>query len=144
VKVQFHYNTNWPDFNAAVYAGKYPMFRYSWYADTPDPHSFLHLLFHSASPNNLARFRDPQLDPLLVRAEGELDYMKRVALYKQAERLIAEQAPLIVLYFYTYERAFQAYVRGVQVSALGDPYVPMRSVWLDRAAGPAALRAARP
>ena len=144
VKVQSHYNTNWPDFNAAVYGGKYPMFRYSWYADTPDPHSFLYLLFHSASPNNLARYRDPQVNALLLKAEGELDYMKRAALYRQAERQIAEQAPIIVLYFSTYERVFQAYVRGVQVSALGDPYVPMRSVWLDRGVGPAALRAARP
>ncbi len=144
VKVQFQYNTNWPDFNRAVYGGRYPMFRYSWYADTPDPHSFLYLLFHSGSPNNLPRFRDPQVDALLVKAEGELEYAKRVALYKQVERQIAEQAPIIVLYFYTYERVFQPYVRGVQVSALGDPYIAMRSVWLDRAGPAGPLRAARP
>ncbi len=144
VKVEVHYNTNWPDFNGAVYGGRYPMFRYSWYADTPDPHSFLYLLFHSGSTNNLTRFHDPAVDSLLVKAEAELEYLKRVALYKQVERLIAQQGPIIVLYFYTYERVFQAYVRGVQVSALGDPYIPMRSVWLDRGTTPGPLRAGRP
>jgi len=31
-----------------------------------------------------------------------------------------------------YERLFQPWVRSVEVNGLGDPYIPMRKVWLAR------------
>jgi hypothetical protein len=43
-----------------------------------------------------------------------------------------EDAPVIPLNYYSYERAFQPYVRSIEVSALGDPYVPIRKIWLAR------------
>lgn len=131
VKLEIHYNTNWPDFKSKVYDGRFQMFRYSWYADTPDPASFLHLLFHSRGPHNLARLKNPVVDNLLQKAEAELDYLKRVQLYREVEKKILEQAPIIVLGYYSYERLFQSYVKGIRVSALGDRYIPMRSIWLD-------------
>lgn len=134
VKVKFQYQTDWPVFQAAVYKNDFALFRYSWYADTPDPHTFLYQLFHSQSPNNLSRLSDPRIDQLLVTAEGETEYQIRVKHYKQVERQIVDLAPILVLYHPTYTRVFQPYVRGVQVSALGDPYIPMRHVCLDRRA----------
>ena len=40
-------------------------------------------------------------------------------------------APLIPMMHHTYERLFQPYVRSVEVNGLGDPYVPLRKVWLE-------------
>ena len=143
VKVKFQYNSDWPSFQAAVYGNRFALFRYSWYADTPDPHTFLYQLFHSQSPNNLSRLRDPRIDQFLVTAEGETDYNRRVKHYKEVERQIVDRAPILVMYYPSYERVFQPYVHGVQVSALGDPYIPMRYVWLD-GGGPGRLQAVRP
>lgn len=131
VQLEIRRNTEWPSFKASVYDNRFPMWRYSWYADTPDPYSFLHLLFHSKAPHNTTKYRNPDVDALLDRAEKEADYFARVRLYQRAERIIVRDAPLIVLGYYTFEHVFQPYVRGIQVSALGDRYIPMRHIWLE-------------
>jgi len=131
VEVDLKRDTNWPTYKASVYDGRFPMWRYSWYADTPDPYSFLHLLFHSKGPHNTTKYRNPDVDALLDRAEKEADYFARVRLYQRAERIIVRDAPVIVLGYYTFEHVFQPYVRGIQVSALGERYIPMRHIWLE-------------
>jgi peptide/nickel transport system substrate-binding protein/oligopeptide transport system substrate-binding protein len=132
VKAEVQYNTNWPEYKAQVYAGKLPIFRYSWYADTPDPETFLGQLFDSKSTDNITRYRSPAADSLLQRARLEPDAHRKLQLYQELERRIVGDAPLIVLSYYTYERVFQPYVKGIQVSALGDPYIPMKKIWIER------------
>ena len=46
--------------------------------------------------------------------------------------MILEDAPVIPVWHQTYERVFQPYVKGVEVSGLGDSYIPFRKVWLER------------
>jgi len=132
VQLELHYHTNWPSFNSNVYEGKYPIFRYSWTADVPDPDNFLYRLFHSQSRNNITRYRNERVDRLLDRARAEQEYLKRISLYREAEQLIVEDAPLFPINYLTYERLFQPYVQSVEVNALGDPYIPMRKIWLAR------------
>jgi len=132
IRAEVHYNTNWPEYKAQVYAGKLPIFRYSWYADTPDPETFLGQLFDSKSTDNITRYRSPAADSLLQRARLEPDAQKKLRLYQEVEQRIVSDAPIMVLNYYSYERAFQPYVKGIQVSALGDPYIPMKKIWLER------------
>ena len=40
--------------------------------------------------------------------------------------------PAVMLLHHTYEELFQPYVEGVEVSALGDPYIPLRKVRLKQ------------
>jgi ABC-type transport system substrate-binding protein len=68
----------------------------------------------------------------LDQARIEQDSLKRVSLYRDVERLILDDAPVIPLSYYSYERVFQPYVRSVEVSALGDPYIPLRKIWLAK------------
>ena len=42
-------------------------------------------------------------------------------------------APLLPVLHHTYERLFQPYVRAVEVNGLGDPYIPLRRIRLERA-----------
>jgi peptide/nickel transport system substrate-binding protein/oligopeptide transport system substrate-binding protein len=132
IRVEIHYNTNWPIFNAQVYEGKFPIFRYGWVADVPEPDNFLYRLFHSQSRNNMTRYHNEKVDRLLDRARGEQVYLKRIELYREAERLIMGDAPVVPLNYYSYERVFQPYVQSIEVSALGDPYIPMRKIWLAK------------
>jgi hypothetical protein len=46
--------------------------------------------------------------------------------------MIVGDAPVIPVSHQTYERLFQPYVKGVEVSGLGDAYIPFRKVWLER------------
>jgi oligopeptide transport system substrate-binding protein len=132
IRVEFQYNTNWPSFNSQVYEGKYSIFRYGWVADVPEPDNFLYRLFHSQSRNNLTRYRNKQVDRLLDGARAEQAYSKRIGLYREAERLIMGDSPVIPLNYDSYERLFQPYVQSVEISALGDPYIPMRKIWLTK------------
>lgn len=131
IKAKFIYNTKWPSFKSDVYGGKLPIFRYAWYADVPEPETFLYNLFHSKSPQNFMRYKNPKVDALLQRARIELDYLKRVSLYREVEQLIMNDAALVPLSFKSYERVFQSYVRNLNVSALGDPYIAVNKLWLD-------------
>ncbi len=131
-RVEFHYQTDWPLFSKMLNEAKLPAFLYGWYADVPDPDSFLFRLFYSRSPQNYAGYANPAVDNLLLRARKEGDIQQRVGLYRRAEEMILDDAPLIPVLHHTYERLFQPYVRSVEVNGLGDPYIPLRKIWLDR------------
>jgi oligopeptide transport system substrate-binding protein len=128
----FHYETDWPTFSRLLSERRMPVFQYAWYADVPDPDNFLFKLFHSQSSSNFTGYASPQVDALLVRARNEPDVVRRVELYRRAEQVILDDAPILPVWHYSYERIFQPYVRSVEVSGLGDAYIPFRKVWLAR------------
>jgi peptide/nickel transport system substrate-binding protein len=124
---------DWPAFQRALEAGETQIFRYAWYADYPDPDNFLYPLFHSQSANNYFRYRNSTVDELLDEARRETDDLRRVKLYREAEQLILNDAPGVMILHRTYEELFQPYVEGIEPSALGDPYISLRKVRLNRA-----------
>jgi oligopeptide transport system substrate-binding protein len=132
LKVELLTAEDWKHYNTAV-LGKRPgaMYRYVWYADFPDPDTFLFTLFHSQSPGNYANYSNPAVDRLLEQARSEGDYLKRIQLYRQAEKRIMEDAPVVNLVYYTFETLFQPYVQGIALNALGERYIPMKKIWLD-------------
>jgi len=132
IRAEIHYQTDWPSFSRMLAEGKFPVFLYAWFADVPDPDNFLFKLFYSRSPRNFFGYANPVVDDLLLQARREGNLPRRVELYRRAEELITEDAPIIPVWHYTYERLFQPYVRSVEVNGLGDPYIPLRKIWLDR------------
>jgi oligopeptide transport system substrate-binding protein len=131
VRAEFKYVTEWPQFNRMLAEGRFPIFQYAWFADVPDPDNFLFKLFHSGSPRNYTGYANTQLDALLVRARHEPDGQRRVDLYRRAEQLVMNDAVIIPFFHQPYERVFQPYVRSIEVSGLGDPYIPLRKIWLE-------------
>jgi peptide/nickel transport system substrate-binding protein/oligopeptide transport system substrate-binding protein len=132
IRVELFTAENWTQYKTEV-LGKRPgaMYRYTWHADFPDPDNFLFSLFNSQSPTNYTNHSSPAVDDLLERARGEGDYLKRIALYRQAEALIMENALVVNLMYYTGEYLFQSYVQGIDLNALGARYIPMKKIWLD-------------
>jgi len=131
ITADFQYQTDWPAFSRLLVEGKAAAFLYAWYADIPDPDNFLHLLFYSKSPRNLTGYNNPQVDALLTQSRIEADVVRRVGLYRRAEQIILDDAPILPVWHYPYERVFQPYVRSVQVNGLGDPYIPLRKIWME-------------
>jgi peptide/nickel transport system substrate-binding protein/oligopeptide transport system substrate-binding protein len=132
ITAQFKYLTNWPAYSKALSAGRLPAFLYAWYADVPDPDDFLTKLFYSKSPRNFTHYHNPIVDALLNAARGAAEPQRRVEHFRRAEQLIVDDAPVLPVWHYNYERLFQPWVRAVEVNGLGDPYIPMRKVWLAR------------
>jgi peptide/nickel transport system substrate-binding protein len=136
IQAEFHYETNWPSFSAMLAQGKFPIFLYAWSADVPHPDNFLFKLFHSRSPRNFTAYSNQAVDDLLLQARRERDLQRQTDLYRQAEQVVLDDAPIIPVWHYAYERLFQPYVRSVEVNGLGDPYIPLKKIWLDSRARP--------
>jgi len=132
IAAEVHYLTDWPAFSKMLEEGKLPVFLYAWYADVPDPDNFLTKLFRSRSSRNFFGYGNAAVDDLLASARSANDLHQRVELYRRAEQLILEDAPIVPVFHHTYERLFQPYVRSVEVNGLGDPYIPFRKIWLER------------
>jgi peptide/nickel transport system substrate-binding protein/oligopeptide transport system substrate-binding protein len=132
IRVELFRAENWEQYKTEI-LGKRPgaMYRYSWFADFPDPDNFLFSLFHSQSPGNYTNYSNPAVDHLLEQARSEGDYLKRIELYRQTEALIMADAPVVNLMYYTGEYLFQPYVQGIELNALGSRYIPMKKIWLD-------------
>lgn len=131
IRAQFRYQTEWPAFQKLLEEGRLPAFLYAWFADIPDPDNFLFLLFHSRSPRNYLGYANPTVDALLATARAEPDGARRVDLYRRAEQVIVDDAAVLPVWHYPYERVFQPYVRSVEVNGLGDPYIPLKKIWLE-------------
>ena len=99
----------------------------------PDPDNFLYMLFHSKSPRNYIGLRQSRRSTSCWSRRGRSGTIsRRVELYRRAEQLIMDDAAVLPVWHYAYERVFQPYVRSVEVNGLGDPYIPLRKIWLDR------------
>jgi peptide/nickel transport system substrate-binding protein/oligopeptide transport system substrate-binding protein len=113
-------------------ANEAPIFIHAWYADFPDPDNFLWTLFHSKSRYNYTNYHNPEVDRLLDRARAERDYLKRMEMYRKIEEIILDDAPIVPMVNHLFQMVYQPYVRGVEVSALGGPYIPMKKIWLKK------------
>ena len=87
----------WADFLEDLNQEKFQIYLSGWIADFPDSQNFLDLLFHSASGQNRGGYANPQVDALLEAARGEMDAERRTELYREAERLVIEDAPWVPL-----------------------------------------------
>ncbi len=87
-------------FLAKVRSGDYHgMAMTGWSGDNGDPDNFLYELFDSATipVGDTSHYKNDQVDSLLLQAQKETDYAKRVALYEQAQQIIWQGAPWIFL-----------------------------------------------
>ncbi|MGQ9628109.1 MAG: ABC transporter substrate-binding protein [Anaerolineae bacterium] len=74
-----------------------------WGADFPDPLGNLVPIFHSANVgdggNNFSNYINPKVDELFDKAMAEPDDTERAKLLIEAQKIIAEDCPLIVIEF---------------------------------------------
>jgi len=133
IVAEVHYETEWPTFFKELSEGRLPMFVLAWYADAPDPDDFLFKLFYSKSPRNFTGYANPVVDDLLLRARSEREAPRRIEMYRKVEQIVVDEAPVVPVWHYTYERLFQGYVKNIEVSGLGDAYIPLRKMWIDPA-----------
>jgi len=132
VQVEIHYATDWTAYDNLLRQGQLPMFRVAWYADIPDPDNFFTPLLHSAGQPNYMFYGNPKVDQVLEQARKETDDAQRMALYRQAERLVMEDAPWIPQHNQVFAYLYQPYVQGVELSLLGDRWMPMHKIWLKK------------
>jgi ABC-type transport system substrate-binding protein len=122
----------WSSFLEAIRQPKtVPLFDLGWSADFPDPSNFLDVLFRSTrfDANNHSFYANPAFDRLLDQALATADADARNRVYRDAEHLLVDDAPVILLYHPISYVMLQPRVHGYVI----HPLLPARftDVWLD-------------
>jgi peptide/nickel transport system substrate-binding protein len=111
---------------ASVGRGDHDLALFGWISDTGDPDNFLYVLFHSdnAVPglaHNIAFYRNPTVDRLLVAAQAAIDEPSRTRLYGDVQAILTEDMPWVPLAHSELVVAARAELEGVRLSPLGHP-----------------------
>ncbi|MGF1466143.1 MAG: ABC transporter substrate-binding protein [Sandaracinaceae bacterium] len=111
-----------------------PMTFLGWTMDYPDAANFLDVLFHSRSiqdenSKNRAFYANAEVDRLLDEARQETERATRLALYRRASTLIAEDAPWAFAFSNTSLEVVQPYVKGYRPHPAWQYF--FRDIWLD-------------
>ncbi len=112
--------------------GRPGLYSTGWYADYPDPDSFMFFLYHSKGPDVFGiRYRNPELDRLVDQGRRSLDVDERMAVYQKAEDIIIEDAPCIFLYHSRGLAVHRPELMGMKLS-LTTPTVRPELMWLSQ------------
>ncbi len=102
-----------------------------WFADFPDPDSFFSSLFYSKTEDVLdGGYSNPAVDQLVEKGARLLDAAEREGVYRELNRLVQVEAPVVFLF---HNRGFVVQaprLRGVQAHLLPPP-VRWNDLWLE-------------
>ncbi len=99
--------------------GQAPFFRASWIADYPDAESFLTCFYSkNAAPPNYTQFQNETFDRYYEKSLRETDTERRYALYREMEKIVIEEAPIILLFYDETAQFAHQRVRGLSRNAI--------------------------
>lgn len=94
-------------------------FRGSWIADYPDAENYLSVFYSkNPAPPNYTRYHNPAFDLLFEKAIAETNDSSRYELYRQADQLMINDAPVVPLWYDKAVRLVQTRVVGFRANAL--------------------------
>ncbi len=104
-------------------AGEYDLARNGWGADYPHANNQLNGLFNCGGGNNDQQYCNPAFDDLLAQAAVEKDQAAQVALYEQAQKILADDAASLFLRWGVAAQLVKPYVSGLTRTPM-DSQVP--------------------
>lgn len=102
---------------------KLVFFRGSWIADYPDPENYLSLFVtRNAAPAgpNYTHYSNPTADVLYDESQRCTDPLVRDSLYRKMDRLIMDDAPVIILYYDKVLRLVSNSIDGLPPNAMNQ------------------------
>lgn len=109
----------WGQFLTERNNGTLQCYHLRWMADYLDPQDFLSLMLRTGAQENSIGYSNPRFDALCDQADVEPNPTKRIALYRQAQRIVVEDAPWVCLYFQHDLELHQPYVKNMRESVMG-------------------------
>ncbi len=98
---------------------KAAFFRGSWIADYPDAENYLSVFYSkNPAPPNYTRYNNPAFDALFEKAIRETNDSLRYQLYRQADQVMMNDAPVVPLWYDKVVRLVQPHVKGFKPNAL--------------------------
>ena len=129
-----HQEMSAEEFSERRREGRLSLFRVGWIADYPDPDNFLYFHLHSKAQTVYSLgYANPELDQLTEQARITIDPQKRKRLYQQAERIAAEDCPIIPLFHHRVHTVATGRVQGLRLHQT-PPQVRYEDLWLEKVA----------
>ncbi len=110
-------------FRNMVANGNLQFFRGSWIADYADAENYLALFYsnnHTPAGPNYTRFESAAFDRLYESSVLEMDPAKRYALYRQMDRIVVEEAPVVPLFYDMVVRFVPLEIQGFKPNAMNN------------------------
>lgn len=112
----------WGTYLERTAAGEHDMFILGWVTVTGDADYGLYALFHSSQhggAGNRTFYTNPEVDKLLEKGRVSPDEDTRLEAYKEAQEIIVEDAPQLLLYFENQNAGVQDYIEGFKLNPAG-------------------------
>lgn len=105
---------------ASILSNTYPnadfqVGRLSWIADYPIMDNFLYPLFVTGGDNNYGQYSNADVDKGLLDARAIASDDERVAKYQEVDKLIAEDMPVIPLFYYKHQMVCSQRVKSLYI-----------------------------
>src|SRR5690606_26000095 len=113
--------------------GQADMIVKDWFADYPDAENFLYPLLHGENTGvggNLSFFTHDEFDRVVDASRREQDDSTRNELYREADSIAFEEAPMLFLFFYSDLYAIQPWITGFE-----PPTIFNGQRWVDVSIG---------
>lgn len=107
----------------------YNISRSGWIADYVDPHVFLDM-WKTGGGNNDTGWSNARYDDLLDRSLHTDTTEERYAIYREMERIVVDEMPIMPIYFYTRVKLRDPMVKGYHPTVLDNH--PYKYIWLER------------
>src|SRR5690606_13120226 len=96
-----------------------------------DPDERLYAIFHSQGAYNQQNYHNEQVNELLEQARRVADTQQRGDLYREVQRLIALDAPVVFLYLNEQLSGYRDNVHGFNVHPNGTTIL-LRETWIEQ------------
>ena len=120
-------NQEWKVFLSTTQQLDYEIARAGWIGDYNDPNTFLDMWVTNGG-NNQTGWSNTKYDDLIVLASKELDKNKRMNYFNQCEQILADEMPVLPIYFYVNQSLTDESLKGWYGNVL-DKH-PLKFVYL--------------
>jgi ABC-type oligopeptide transport system substrate-binding subunit len=127
-------NKEWKVYLESMDSLQYTLARAGWVWDYNDPHNMFEC-WTTGNGNNRTGFASPRYDELIALAMLEQENKKRWELYRQAEEILRDEAPILPLYFYVNKNMLSPKVKGWHDNVLN--LHPYDEIWIEKEGVPA-------
>lgn len=123
--------------DAVAYLHRTAFFWQEWYDDYPDPQDFSESVLGTGGGYNFGNYSNAQVDALFARADVARDTAKREQLYRTAQQIILNDAPVAMVYQVAAQAVISTKYHGVELNpSFGTYPQPLHNDWANVTVGP--------
>ncbi len=102
----------------------------NWWITPPTPDVFAH--YHSTSTSNWWKYNNPVVDDLILQGQAAVDPAPRADIYRQLQVLLADDVPVIYLYYGRELQALSNRTQGLPAMGYRDALTWSEEIWVTQ------------